>query len=362
MRIRKKVGWRVELTAVALIAALAAPVFARTQLKNICRIKGQEENTLSGLGLVVGLAGTGEANDPLTMRAIARAMEVMGNPLAMNGQLGNVDDLRRLKNAALVWVTATVPATGARRGDRLDCYISAINGKSLNGGRLAFAALLGPNTQDRRVYGLCQGQIAVDNAAQPMVGVVYGGCQMEADIFTPFVHNGAVTLILNKNHANFQTADIIAEEIERKYLTSLSYGDAAAERDLRIVEAIDAANIRVRIPNAYKDDAVRFAAELLDISIYEHEPEARVFINPRAGSIVIGGDVEIGDVVVTHKNVTVTAAASTFAVLDTDLSAQPKLEELVKQLNALKVPAEDMIEIISGIERNGKLHGKLIIE
>src|SRR5918994_649151 len=109
-----------------VLIALAMPAAASTRLKNICRVKGQEENVLRGMGLVVGLNGTGEANDGPTMRAIARAMEIMGNPLSMDGQQSNMEELRRMKNAALVLVTASVPATGARRGDRLDCYVSAL--------------------------------------------------------------------------------------------------------------------------------------------------------------------------------------------------------------------------------------------
>src|SRR3990172_763847 len=91
------------------IVTLSAPAAASTRLKNICRVKGQEENVLRGMGLVVGLNGTGEANDGPTMRAIARAMEIMGNPLAINGQESGLDELRKMKNAALVMVSATVP-------------------------------------------------------------------------------------------------------------------------------------------------------------------------------------------------------------------------------------------------------------
>lgn len=338
-----------------------------TRLKNICRVKGQEENVLRGMGLVVGLNGTGEANDPMTMRAIARAMEIMGSPtvnrsdtyLAPSGQPGGLDELRRMKNVALVMVTAVVPATGARRGDRLDCYVSGLNGKSLEGGRLAFASLQGPNTQDPRVYALCQGQIKIDNPAQPLVGVVHGGCQMEADIFTPFVRDGAITLVLDKNHANFQTAWEISQLIKEKLYTQIA--DSAAADDM--VRAIDAANIVVRIPPTEANDPVGFTSYILDISVGEPEPEARVVINPRAGTIVISGEVEIGDVIVSHKNVVVEAAtAPTFAHIDVDQSSAPKLEQLVQQLNSLKVPTADVIEIIRGIERNGKLHGRLIIE
>ncbi len=98
-----------------LLVSIASPSFARTRLKDICRVKGQEENTLRGMGLVVGLNGTGEANDLPTMRAIARAMEIMGNPVAMDSQKSAVDELKKVKNAALVMVSATVPATGAAR-------------------------------------------------------------------------------------------------------------------------------------------------------------------------------------------------------------------------------------------------------
>jgi flagellar P-ring protein FlgI len=350
------------------VAVLSTPASATTWLKNICRLKGQEENVLRGMGLVVGLNGTGEANDPMTMRAIARAMEIMGNPtlnrsdayLALSGQQAGLDELRKMKNAALVMVTATVPATGTRRGDRLDCYVSGLNGKSLAGGRLAFAALQGPNTQDPRVYALCQGQVTIDDANQPMVGVIHGGCQMEADIFTPFVRDGMITLVLDKNHANFQTAAEIAQQIQER-IANYEFNDARSIVDM--VRAIDAANIVIRIPDKMSSDPVGFASHILETPIAEPEPEARVVINPRAGTIVISGEVEIGDVIVSHKNVVVEAAAAdTFTAIDADQSNAPKLEQLVSQLNSLKVPTSDVIEIIRGIERSGKLHGRLIIE
>jgi flagellar P-ring protein precursor FlgI len=337
-------------------------------LKNICRVKGQEENVLRGMGLVVGLNGTGEANDPMTMRAIARAMEIMGNPtvnrtdsyLAPSGQQSGLDELRKMKNAALVMVTATVPATGARRGDRLDCYVSGLNGKSLAGGRLAFAALQGPNTQDPRVYALCQGQVTIDDSEQPMVGVVHGGCQMEADIFTPFVRDGWITLVLDKNHANFQTAAEISQLIYER-LVNYEATDPRVIKEM--VRAVDAANIDVRIPDTFAQDPVIFVSDILETRIVEAEPEARVVINSRAGTIVISGEVEIGDVIVAHKNVVVEAVApGAFAQIDVDKSSAPKLEQLVAQLNSLKVPTSDVIDIILGIERNGKLHGRLIVE
>ncbi len=205
----------------------------------------------------------------------------------------------------------------------------------------------------------------VDDTEQPMVGVVLGGCQMEADIFTPFFsEDGYISLILDRNHANFQTAALIAETINGQYRESLNYsedGQNAQEEDL--CQARDAANIRVRIPEVYRNDPVGFASDVLDIKLYEHEPESRVVINPRAGSIVISGEVEIGTVVVSHKNIVVESVPiESFTAIDVAQSNDPKLKQLVEQLNSLKVPTLDMIEIIRGIDRNGKLHGRLIIE
>jgi flagellar P-ring protein precursor FlgI len=300
------------------------------------------------------------------MRAIAQAMQVLGNPVALpNGQQNTLDELKKIKNVALVMVSAKVPATGARRGDHVDCYVMALNGKSLDGGRLAFASLLGPNTQDRRVYALCEGALSLDDPDQPMTGVVHGGCQIEADIVTPFMKDGYITLLLDKNHADFQIANEIVYEINRQ----LNLATGNTQVDNQNVQAINASQIRVRIPDVYAENPVSFAADLLDLPVEDPQTESRVVINPRAGTIVISGDVEIGDVIVSHKNVVVDADDSpAFAAIDLDRtlqgdeSSKPKLQTLVDQLNALQVPTADMIEIIKGIERDGKLHGKLIIE
>lgn len=345
-----------------MVLVLAGSAAARTRLKDICRVKGQEENTLRGLGLVVGLNGTGESNDGPTMRALARALEILGNPVATpDARQSGLDELKKAKNAALVVVTATVPPTGARRGDKVDCVVSAYNGKSLDGGWLAFASLLGPNTDDKRVYALCQGQVTIADPQKPMVGVIHAGCQLEADLFTPFYKDGYMTLILDKNHSDFQ----MASEIVNLICETLGYsekGNSNVTEDM--VKAIDASNIVVRIPENYMRDPVAFASTLLEIRIEEPQTESRVVINSRAGTIVISGDVEIGDVIVSHKNVTVDATSSSpsFSAIDVDQSSAPKLQTLVDQLNSLKVPTADMIEIIKGIERNGKLHARLIVD
>jgi len=330
-------------------------VNANTVLRNICRIKGQEENVLRGLGLVVGLNGTGEANDPATMRALARSLEIMGSASPQTGMPGeeSLQQFRKIKNAALVWVAATVPATGARRGDKLDCRVNAINGKSLAGGSLAFAALQGPNVRDSRVYALAEGLIHLDSEDQPLSGRIHGGCQMEEDVFTPFVEDNHVTLILDKHHANFQTVTDIVHIIRQT-----NFQESPEQ-----VRAINASNIRIPVPNHWQSDPVAFVSEILALKIYTPEPEARVVINERTGSIVIHGEVQIGDVVISHHNLVVESTDDTprFTDLRLDKEPAPKLRSLVDALNALKVPNADAIQIIKDIDRSGKLHGRLMV-
>ncbi|MGI9456365.1 MAG: flagellar basal body P-ring protein FlgI, partial [Aeoliella sp.] len=306
--------YRTGTFALAMVVAFASLEFAsaETRLRNICRVKGQEENTLRGLGLVVGLNGTGEAGDRPTMLAIARAMELLGSPVGTNGVLdaAAINELKKIKNASLVIVTATVPATGARRGEKLDCTVAAPTGKSLVGGQLTFATLQGPNIKDGRVFALCNGSVHVEDPNSPNVGRVQNGCQMEQDVFTPFFlqqEDGKyITLVLDEHHASFHAAWAIAEKIEGYYGDSsgrAKQSTAGSPYGQNYVEAIDATNIRVRIPDYYDSHPVQFTYEVLELIINDEDPEARVVINSRTNTIVISGDVRIGDVVVVHDNV-----------------------------------------------------------
>lgn len=371
-----------RLTLVGLAIAVVGMVTigqasAATRLRNICRVKGQEENVLRGLGLVVGLNGTGEPGDGPTMRAMARAMELLGSPVGANGTLDPqaVEELKKIKNASLVIVTASVPATGARRGEKLDCTVSALNGKSLVGGQLAFAALQGPNLNDKRVYALCNGSVHVESATVPTVGRVPNGCQMEQDVFTPFYlrrQDGMyITLVVDPSHASFHVADDIVRVIEntygayyeqRKADNGILRANQFTDQGRPVVRALDSTSIEVRIPKNYEQDPVAFAAEILDLETTEEDPEARVDINLSTGTITISGDVRIGDVVVIQEDIVVRAGTVSVTELGDRNMKNPSLERLVDQLSKLKVSDRDMIEIIRSIDRLGKLHGKLVIQ
>ncbi len=330
---------------------------ARILLKNICRVKGQEENTLHGLGLVVGLKGSGDGGEFLpTIRSLATALQLMGSPLGRGGTL----ELKDAKNVALVMVTVTVPAAGARQGDKLDCVVSSIGAaKSLNGGTLFSTPLQGPQVGNNRVYAFAQGQLHIDDIKAPATAKIHQGCRLEEDFYNVFSKDGKITLVLDKNHADFQVAQDTAELIN----SQLNYQNT----DGYLARALNQVNIEVSIPPQYREDPVLFISQVLSLPTLDPQPEARVVINERTGSVVVSGDVEIGSVVVTHKNIVIetgSANASTnrFVPLDAEKTATAKLKALVEALNAVKVAPEDMIDIIKSIERNGKLHGALIIE
>jgi len=327
-----------------------------TRLKDICRLKGQEENTLQGLGVVVGLKGTGDgANFLPTLRSLAKVMTVLGEPTGKSG----LADLKDTKNVALVAVTATVPPGGARQGDKLDCVVSSIgSAKSLAGGRLFLTAMVGPDRQNPRVFAFAEGAVSLDSPTTPTTGRVFQGCRLEEDFFNVFIKDHRITLVLDRHHADFQVAQDIAEAIN----SQLSFQTAG----IPLAKALNQVNIEVLIPPQYRNDPVMFVSQVLALSIIEPQVVNRVVINERAGSVVISGDVEIGAVAITHKNIVVDtaqpAASKNFIPVDPAARSTAKLKSLVEALNALNVPTEDVISIIKGIDRNGKLHAQLVIE
>jgi flagellar P-ring protein precursor FlgI len=362
-----------------LVIGVAATASARPTLKNICRVKGQEENVLHGLGVVTGLNGTGDGGDSLpTIRALATAMQVLGTPLGESG----LAELKNVKNVALVEISATVPASGARQGDRIDCTIAAISAKSLKGGKLMmYTPLMGPRTAGRRVFAFAGGKIHLDSTEIPTVGRIPSGCRLEEDFRNQFWTTAQTaegktfkkfTLVLDRHHADFQTAQDIAELVT----SQLGFGGKAGDDDdatvqdddsqMELARALDAVNIDVRVPGPYNDDPVGFVSQVLSLPIPVPQPEARVVINERAGSIVVSGSVEIGPIAVAHKGIVVTTQpgdieGKQFLGLDPAEGGGAQLQSLIDSLNAVNAPTEDIIEIIKGINRNGSLHGKLIL-
>ncbi len=335
----------------------------RLTLKSICRIKGQEENTIQGLGVIVGLKGTGDSSTYLpTIRSVAKIMSIMGTSPAANALV----DLKDTKNVALVLVAATIPAAGARQGDKIDCVVSSIgSAKSLAGGRLFLTPLIGPDPRHPRVYAFAEGPITMENKDMPNTGRIHEGCRLEEEFFHAFTKDNRITLVLDQNHADFQVAQDIADLINSQMSKQVSnYAPLA--------HAFNQGNIVVEIPAQYREDPVSFVSQVLALPIMEPRTVPRVVINERTGTIVISGDVEIGSVAITHKNLAIEAggpgtaysgsAARPFVGVDPVDPTSPRLKALVEALNAVHAPTEDIIEIIKGLDRDGKLHAPLVIE
>lgn len=355
-RAARRISWSL-IAAIGWLAVVVSATTAQgqTRLADISRIKGQEDNDLVGLGLVVGLSGTGDGGDSLpTIRALASAMTILGHPLP-----GGLKELNRSKNIALVMVSAVVPPTGAREGGRIDCTVSSVGtAKSLAGGRLFATPLLDARPGSDIVYGLAQGTINAGREGA-RTGRIHLGCRLESDFFTPFVKDGKITVVLDQEVANFRLAHEVEYRINEEFRLD-SYDNSRVP-----AKAIDQKNIEVFIPPQSINHPAEFVAQIEDL-ILDYVPRvARVYIDQESGLVVIGGDVEIRPVAFTHKDIVVETgnpSEDRFIGLDTFDRDTTKLRSLVEALNAIKVPSTDVIEIIRGLKRQGSLLGKVIVE
>lgn len=361
--------FRVTLLVTCLIAGVAlAPreAAALVRLENICTVQGQKEVRLTGLGLVVGLNGTGDGGRNLpTIRALGAALRLMNSPVQKAEELRNAD------NVAVVLVEATVPKTGLRRGQRIDCYVSSIYGaKSLKGGRLLTTPLTTENLASDIVAGLAAGAISIEEATVPTNGRIPQGTVIETDVAATLLdaqQAGKVTLLLDAEHASFHSAHRVATAINEDFKKqNLPY----------IAQAKGPEIIEVEIPRQYRDSLVEFIAELLDVAIDNPHTEARVVLNAKTGTVVVSGEVELSSVVVSHKNLTleignpadienpkfVPAGEGRFVPLvdPSGRQSSQQLQQLVNSLNQLRVPTSEIIAILRELHASGKLHAVLI--
>ena len=339
---------------------------AGMDLGDICRLKGQEINTLHGLGLVVGLKGTGDGDVAPTSRALARFMQLLGGPMAIDaaGQL-NLKEVADAKNVAMVFVTARIPGVGAQQGDPLDVSISAINAKSLEGGYLMLTPLVGPRADNPTVYAVAQGALRLLPEGTPTTAMIQGGAKMESTVRASYERDGKITLILDRDFANFGTTQLIQSEINSfsALRDELSPQDSLSQ--VQIAKAIDQLHVEVLIPSSYRDKPVDFVHLLLsNIKIPMPQNSNRVVINEKEGIVVIGKDVELAPVLITHRNLRIEAGgAGLVPVIGRgNESDNAKLKSLADALNALDVPTEDLIAIIKTLKAKGDLFGEVVFK
>jgi len=273
-----------------LMFGFASVQAAADRLKDLTSIAGVRTNQLVGYGVVVGLAGTGDGSSGLTLQSLQ----------SMVSQFGLVTDAANLtaKNAAAVMVTAEMPAF-MKPGQRMDVTVSTVGGaKSLRGGMLLMTPLLGA---DGETYAIAQGSLVVGGLGVtgndgssvivnvPTVGRIPRGAFVERMVETPF--QSTDTVLLNLHQGDFSTAMRVADAVNEVFGPD-------------VATPLDASTIKVRAP-VDPAQKVSFVSLLENINVDPARPAAKVIVNSRTGTIVIGGDVKVTPSVVTHGSLTV---------------------------------------------------------
>lgn len=325
---------------------------------DITRLSGERSNVLTGLGLVVGLRGTGDGGD------FTPAIRPLATMLGKFNDRAEIRELGNVANVALVSVTAVLPPRTVRNGDKIDVYVSSLGAAtSLKGGRLLIMPLQGP-TPDSGIFAMAQGATVLEDATVPTHALIPGGAVMEADLPAQVIQKGRLTLILNEPAASWTTASTIAKIIN----------DAEGTGETLAV-AVDSKNIVVTLPANERDNPAGFISRVQRLPVPVLPTEARVEINEKTGTIIMTGDVEISPVVISHKGLTITTtnpppapsprtpvlSEKRMVPLDTTREGGAKLQELVDAMDLIRVPAEDRITIVKELYKTGKLHAKLLI-
>jgi flagellar P-ring protein precursor FlgI len=365
---------RLALAIVAMALAAAAADRDRpaevARLKDIATVEGVRDNLLAGYGVVVGLNGTGDRRQTLfTTQTLGNILQRMGLQIPTAAV--------QVRNVAAVFVTATLPPF-AHPGTRLDVTVSSIgDATSLDGGLLLLAPLSGP---DGRVYAMAQGPVTVGgyraglngNLKQvnhPTVGTIPGGAIVERETSVNLQTLDRVALLLRE--PDFVTARHVAEAINQ------ALGEAVAV-------ATDSRRIEIqRIPQGL-GGVPGLMARIEDLPV-KIEPVARVVINERTGTVVLGGDVTLTPASIFHGNLTVeivtrfevsqpaplSPGGQTVVVPQTGVQAQEQpaqtirlqegatVADLVRGLQAIGATPRDVIAILQALQRAGALHAEL---
>lgn len=353
---------RIFGAALALLA-LATPLNAVT-VQDIVRVKGSESNKLVGMGLVVGLKGTGDGGKfAPAMRALAQVIGKLNDANVVASELADA------KNVALVTITADLPPEGVREGDRVDVHVAAVGpAKSLAGGRLFMVPLIGPQPNSP-VFAYAEGALTIEDKDTPTVARVERGAQMTADVQSRLMDRfGRITLVINQPNAGWPVANNLANLVN----------DLVAPDGPAVARAVDPKNIVIEVPMWQRENPAAFISPILQtyVDATQVAGGGRVVINERTGTIVISGEVQVSPVIISHRGLTITTitpppAANAaqpivedqpFVGIDPEGRGGAALADLLGAFNQLKVPAGDRIEILKLLHESGKLHAQLILE
>lgn len=357
-----------------LLLFAVVPAGALERIKDLAQVAGVRDNQLVGYGLVVGLDGTGDqtTQTPFTIQSLRNMLNQLGVTIPPNVN-------PQLKNVAAVMVTATLPPF-AKPGQTIDITVSSIgNAKSLRGGSLLMTPLKGA---DGNVYAMAQGNLLVGGFGfagaegasvtvnVPSVGRVPNGATVERMVPTPF--NDSEYVVFNLNRPDFTTATRMAEAINGR----LGSGSA---------RTLDGSSVAVAAP---RDPGARvgFVSMVENMTLQAGEAPARVIVNARTGTVVIGNQVKVTAAAVSHGSLSVTispdpvisqpapfAGGETVVVPRTEIEVREEgspmfvfgpgvsLDEIVRAVNGVGAAPGDLVAILEALREAGALRAELII-
>lgn len=343
-----------------------------SRIKELAQLEGVRSNQLIGYGLVVGLNGTGDSSSTqFTTQSLVSMMERLGVTV-------NPDEVK-VDNVAAVVVTADLPAF-ARAGSTIDVAVSSIgNADNLAGGTLLMTPL---KAADGKIYAVAQGSMVVGSLAfggkaakvqknHPTAGRIPDGALVEREV--PFVFGTQPELNYRLKNSDFTTASRVREAVNKHF------GGPFAQ-------CLDAGQVQINIPESYKNRVVDFVSELERLDVIP-DTLARIVVNEKTGTIVMGEGVRISTVAVSHGNLNLvikentnvsqpapfSKGGETVATPDTDIGVVEEEGNLVvleqgvsigdvaSALNAIGATPRDLIAIFQAIKASGALYADLVV-
>jgi flagellar P-ring protein FlgI len=326
------------LTQTALFLCLLAFSVEAARLKDISNIRGVRSNQLVGYGVVVGLNGTGDSKMEFTNKSTARMLEKLGVKLKSKDVAS--------KNVAAVLITATLPPF-SRAGNKIDVTVNSVgDASSLKGGTLVQSPL---RAADQQTYVVAQGPVLVgfsQTGVHETVARIPDGGIVERDVGSEFATRKMFRLTLH--NSDFTTAARVAKKINI---------DLAG----KYASAIDGSTIDIVSPPGYESKGVELLALIETLNVFP-DTRAKVVVNEKTGTVIIGSRVKILPVAITHGNLTVKVGSSK-KKKDGDrimnIKQTANVGDLVRAMNSLGITPKDLITILQNIKAAGALQGEI---
>ena len=346
--------WACLVVSAAMIAgALCGPARAQ-RIRDVARLKNDAPSTLIGMGLVVGLKGTGDPSSSAdSIRRLAGLLSKLGDAKLLD------KEVKDTSSVAVVELKVAIPAQGAHSGEKLDIVASAVNGaKSIKGGQLVLSPLLAPRTDRKIVLAMGAGECMLDDDTHPTTARIRGGAVLIEDTLPELIKDGKFTLVLHPLNANSETATAVADQINEDVAAQTGGKPAAI--------AVDGTSVDVTIPAAEMKNVTAFVARIRALPLPNIPDPAKVVINSKTKTIVFTEEVELAPTTISYGQMTIEISAPPAAPAAPGTAAvQPrntKLKDLVEAFRLYKVSPEDRIAIVKLLHDSNALKADLEIQ